>query len=130
MSTDKKLVKSFKIRLTIKPKSSCTDEVVGVYSTDYACQTTGIKSEGVNIIATDVNAINFSSLWIGDTTAAVNATLNCSTSTITIPVQNFISGYTLSGTGKFYKDSIQINYTLRHTATSSDVESCSAVLKR
>lgn len=126
-STDEGVIKTFNVTLKVAVKTDCSDEVVGTYTATSLCTSSGNQTGSVFISMTGTkNKVQLNNLWPVFNT--VNATVDCSNSSITVPTQILqFSGQEISGTGTYNTDSVIINYTITNVGGGS--ETCTTVLK-
>lgn len=88
--------------------TDCADSLVGSYVGSDYCSSSGQPAYPCSIVATTPTSITFS--YLGGA-ANVTAIVDCEKNTITIPTQNFVGNYAISGSGTYTANRIIINWT-------------------
>lgn len=88
--------------------TGCLDSLAGNYTGNDICSSSGITTYPCVISAS--NSSNNIIIGSMDGLNAINATLNCSNNSVTIPNQNLPGNYQIYGTGSFTAHKIIINW--------------------
>lgn len=120
-------LKNFDMVLKVLPYSNPAVGLMGTFTETRNCSTTGSKTHSVNIDTSGGNnKIKMLGFYAGGTSYDVQAEINPSTKSITIPSQ-LISGATFAGSGTYTDSTITVNYTANNSVYN---DACTAVLKR
>jgi|GEM_PF-1399191 len=117
-----------KMKVTILPYANPADGQVGLFKEQGVCIPSGNVGDTVDVVKdeTIANKIRIKGFWSGVWTNAVDAFMNTSNKTFTIPVQN-VNGLTINGTGTYDDDVMTINYRVKGVTVN---DTCSSTLTR
>ncbi len=117
-----------KMKVTILPYANAADGLVGLFIEQGVCSQGGNIGDTVDIVKDEVSAnkIRIKGFWSGVWTNAVDAFMNTTNKTLTIPAQT-INGVTINGTGTYDDDIVNINYRVKGFTVD---DTCSSTLNR
>lgn len=117
-----------KMKVTILPYANEADGLVGLFKEQGVCTPSGSVGDTVDIVKdeTIVNKIRIKGFWSGVWTNAVDAFMNTTNKTLTIPAQN-VNGLTINGTGTYDDDIMTINYRVKGFTVD---DTCTSTLNR
>lgn len=117
-----------KMKVTILPYANAADGQVGLFKEQGLCSQGGIVGDTVDVVKdeTFVNKIRIKGFWSGVWSNAVDAFMNTTNKTLTIPAQT-LNGVTINGTGTYDDDEMKINYRVKGFTVD---DTCSSTLTR
>lgn len=120
--------KTYNLNLNVTSISECVSHITGQYDALDMCDTNHGAPYTVNVfpVFNKANRIQISGFFSSSPGMSIYANLDCNAKTLSVPAQ-IMQIYEVSGSGKYNKDSMTINYTIM---SSFDTVTCTTVLKR
>lgn len=116
-------VKTYDLTLKINTPAGCVYELVGNYTSTYTCSSSGTQTSKVDSTGVkDQISITNVPFFPG----TILANVNCTNKTLTIPSQVKMQ-FTISGSGTFTSNSMNIQYTVDY---GSGTENCNSTMTK